>query len=1186
MRRRSSGRGTSFNVGKRINTNLTIPPPRQLSEAELLNKCCEDSDVYYSDLWRNKCDGTKLSYSSNNCSKYRNELLLKKNTENVRDTGENLKNIRDISAIKNYCKDNFLVDDHCKLFCENSDDKCEDLYFNHCIADSNYENDVECQKNELISKKVDLCCDTIDNTDCGNYTYDSDFCQTNRINTAFSYNGYDDKILEDNKKLLNRYCDSGDNLITDDRCKNYCNRGNKPCSYIQKKYCEKTINEKSDYCKEVCSSNYVGKTPPELLPNGIESNILWEMCQKQAENNMDVIRRGMPSVIQIQTGMVEIYLNESDIYNADAKPTYLKLDYMLKSKIYNKNNVIWLYFYVKADETKLYHFVADINKYMKINIWVDNTEIKYPLLSDESNPAKQYFNFKGDKWYPIKVKLESTIKRVSFNEYDFDFKLNWGIKTTGHFPIIEQNFGIINTDDTKDAINKKLYIINNTEYPKLIKEKILIISYKTREIKGLPIKKELISNINIVNYRPEGFTNNYSMKLLFFLIPKYSENYTVYLEHNKAHKTRLTINNVEIKLSPYNNGSTFNIDFNSNTSYKCMIEQNISSGNQKLILYWKSKTQQARIIQSDAFAILQPNVETRIEPEVIPQYQIDYTNNDNCCLNEGDSNLCKDDYQKGNNLCISHLSDYCLNSNMNDKCVSYCKDIDNDCGKINYEYCKKNVNDPLCEDICDYTLDNQFVNDVCHKTAKYLMKVADQIKSDAEIKAQIEAERRDRELRAQQKLILERQMRNQKRDEYEKELLQRALEEQLEREKILKQEREAANNYTNNLEQALDAYKKYLEELKLKTEAERDKRAASMLRQRKFEEAQRILKFNKFSADLQKMDTEQIQHAINKAKVYDLLTTTYNIEDVEISNITNLPLDLVQDISAELIYDDKIELAEDPEIIEERNKEIIPLAVEAAKKAEDDVRNNPLTYQEVLDEIKQAKEDAEKLEFSKEVINELVVNAKEAADKKVQELINNGITDEDILNKVSLDTELEAIQLGLTADELKDIEKKAIEKSNKYAEERRKKIEKELNFEFPEDPVFDDRDLDADLDTLVPFILNNLDKSLSEISEETKVPLDRIYDLEADIKKRIDKYVQQDISEGFISISKKEKQYIYNEFKKKLNDKFEGYTNNSLFSIGNIFIVFLVLIVMILIGVNIYKYIKSTDNTKLIIKKI
>ena len=562
--------------------------------------------------------------------------------------------------------------------------------------------------------------------------------------------------------------------------------------------------------------------------------------------------------------------------------------------------------------------------------------------------------------------------------------------------------------------------------------------------------------------------------------------------------------------------------------------------------------------------------------------RVNYKNNDSCCFNDGDSNLCNIDYKKGGLRCMSHLSDYCVDSGMNDKCVSYCKHIDNNCNNINYEYCKQNVEEPLCKDLCLYSLDNKFVEDVCHKTEQYLKLISIQVKTDIERENQLKKERAARELNALKKIIEDRRNMHTFHDENSKKIKNQLLADAAKRSATRSAERKSAKIFTEKLEEKINEYKNYLLTSIRKAKQASDALDNARLRQEQIKKAQLLQLHNKISSDLNKKENENIQYSINKIKVMDLLSKTYNIEAQEISNKTGIPIDEIHDISAELIYNDKLILAENPDIVNERNKTLIPQAKKEAEAVAQEVRDNPLSYAEVIDAIKIAKEKARKEILTYQTIDMLNTQAQEAAEEEINKMIKNGITDLKLINEGAIEAENNALKAGLTEYDITIINNKAKKLSKEYEKKERKKLEEELNLKFPEDPKFPDRDLQNDLNILVPFILENMDMSLENISKETKVPLHRIYDLEFNINKRIDDVINNEISkslEGFenIKLTTEEKIFIHKQFKEKLLKKFNTQIESDLWFTSHIFLFIIILIFIIIFGKGICK---TTFNKK------
>ena len=235
--------------------------------------------------------------------------------------------------------------------------------------------------------------------------------------------------------------------------------------------------------------------------------------------------------------------------------------------------------------------------------------------------------------------------------------------------------------------------------------------------------------------------------------------------------------------------------------------------------------------------------------------------------------------------------------------------------------------------------------------------------------------------------------------------------------------------------------------------------------------------------------------------------------------------------------------------------------------------------------IKQAKEEAKDLAFTEATINTLQLKAEEAAKKTVDELIKNGITDNKILIDAMNTAENNAIKLGLSDEHINNISKQSKIIGDEYEAKKRKELEDSLEMEFPSDPTYPERDLTDDLNILIPFILKNMEMSLEDIAKKTKIPLNRIYDLETDITRKIDEVIKDDIensTESFTNkITKEEKENIHKKLKADLLNKFETFDNPTKWSSSDWLIIFIILICSILLGFGVCKYFTNKKNSNI-----
>lgn len=1140
------------------------PHQKKLTDQELLQQCCNNEEDY-NNIYKMECQSYQHSYYDNVCQNYRGNNLLKENSEYIKQYRNNNPNLNK-SDIEFYCKDKFLSDEDCMKYCRHDSNNCETLYKDYCIKGGNYEQELECQTHTKTNDHIKQCCtneyhpDYQEYEDCGEYNYNTGFCNDNRINYAF-----ESSENENSQRILNDYCRQNNNFLNEDRCKTYCSRENQPCKEIQKEYCENPTNLQEQYCKDVCKNANLSKIPPHL--SNSNEDPLWKLCHQQVEENTDIIRKGMESLIQFTTGIIELHYDENKIYDLSAEKKFIQLDSSLDLLYYDEHSEIYLSCYIKPPKTKLYHFVSEIGPNMTVDLWIDNTQIEYSEINNEQSIKKQYLRLKENTWYPIRIKLNSDLIRTGSTLKIYTFKLFWGIKETGQNFINNNSFGIIDSEASRRAITNNLLILSQIQYPLYVRSKVLIKSYKTREIKGLPVKKELIEQINIQNYNPNNLIENYSIELIFFLLPTYNEEYTIFLEHNKDHNTEIFINDIQQILEEYEHGSKFKFLFNANIAYRIKITQNIDYGQQSLILKWESNSQLHRVIQSEALAVVQLDADTLIEPAPIPKYQKDYINNDNCCLNEGDSNLCEAGFKKNNQQCISQLSNYCINSNMNDKCVSYCKEIDSNCDVINYEYCKRNVNAPLCDNLCQTRNDEQFQDDVCRNTTQYLTSVADLVASDLIIEKKRVETKEMTERKEQIKLIMSRNVEYSQKSKQQQEIRNTLY-------------YTVVNNTINKMEYTYNN-RQFLDDINLiynlSSEGLKNLREKNVLNQNHLNKTHQIIK-----ESLQNIQTKNkannILRDINKTKVLDILSKTNNIESKLISEKTGIPLNEVNSLRAEIIYDDNNHGIFKPDDYTEYHEKIInesPI-----------LKNNNITYQEIMDDIKKHRDNILFIEYTKEftnyiyeilpfIIDDAVKDKLESKDKSV---FDNEF-EQEIIDTI-LQTELNVIETGLSDATNYKIYTEVIIKADVAKEEKREEYEQLYSMKFPDEPEYANRSLQDDLEILIPVILINPDDSLLQISNKTNIPLDRIYNLEFDIIKKLDNTVDYDILKTSNEDHKKQKEIIFKKFRINLMKKFHKFdipTNlaqeHTTFGIKtDYFMMLFLFIIFLLTTIGLYKF--------------
>ena len=161
----------------------------------------------------------------------------------------------------------------------------------------------------------------------------------------------------------------------------------------------------------------------------------------------------------------------------------------------------------------------------------------------------------------------------------------------------------ITTSGEFTKITKKLLVegaINN------FKEGGLIIrSLDSANFLGRTIKKEVITSLNIVDYNPAGLTDNFSIEIIGYIKPVYSQTYTFYVSYSNG--TRLFINN-ELLFNNWGD-SVFGTGTASSTIlltadiwYPIYIQNYNKTGSQQVRIEWESTGQTRQDIPSNKMA--------------------------------------------------------------------------------------------------------------------------------------------------------------------------------------------------------------------------------------------------------------------------------------------------------------------------------------------------------------------------------------------------------------------------------------------------------------------------------------------------------------------------------------------------------------------------------------------------------
>jgi len=144
---------------------------------------------------------------------------------------------------------------------------------------------------------------------------------------------------------------------------------------------------------------------------------------------------------------------------------------------------------------------------------------------------------------------------------------------------------------------------------------ILVRSYSGPDMTGRMILREVVTTIDLTDYNPDGQTDNYSLEVIGYIKPLYTQTYTFYISSND--KVKFWVNDINLyqkwsATTTVNIAST-TIALTANTWYPIYIQHSEITGSQNLTIKWQSTSQANEIIPSSALAWddREPNVKQR-----------------------------------------------------------------------------------------------------------------------------------------------------------------------------------------------------------------------------------------------------------------------------------------------------------------------------------------------------------------------------------------------------------------------------------------------------------------------------------------------------------------------------------------------------------------------------------------------
>ena len=190
------------------------------------------------------------------------------------------------------------------------------------------------------------------------------------------------------------------------------------------------------------------------------------------------------------------------------------------------------------------------------------------------------------------LKLNGILITASSNELNYNDITTIGVAEPGKTLVLDNNSDITGINNlTVNNFSATTFtatgLLNN-----FAENSLIVNSFSGDNMNGKMIKQELITDINLTNYDPLGQTDTYSIEVIGFIKPQYSETYTFYITSNDG--DRLWVNNILLHNNWIGNATdeaSITIPLIAERWYPIRIHNHDTSGVQQLLIQWESVTQ-------------------------------------------------------------------------------------------------------------------------------------------------------------------------------------------------------------------------------------------------------------------------------------------------------------------------------------------------------------------------------------------------------------------------------------------------------------------------------------------------------------------------------------------------------------------------------------------------------------------
>ena len=201
------------------------------------------------------------------------------------------------------------------------------------------------------------------------------------------------------------------------------------------------------------------------------------------------------------------------------------------------------------------------------------------------------------------LKLNGILVTASANEINYNDITTPGVAEPNKALILDNNGDITNINNLS-VNNFTASTFTSTGLLNNFAENALIVnSFSSDNLAGRMVKQELITDINLNNYDPLGQTDTYSIEIIGYIKPAYSEIYTFYITSNDG--DRLWVNNILIHnnwVGNANDEASISISLTAEQWYPIRIHNHDISGVQQLLVQWESSSQTKSNISSSRMA--------------------------------------------------------------------------------------------------------------------------------------------------------------------------------------------------------------------------------------------------------------------------------------------------------------------------------------------------------------------------------------------------------------------------------------------------------------------------------------------------------------------------------------------------------------------------------------------------------